>query len=54
MDFVHYQISKKVEKNNVLEPGTVSMFWWGGGREMPTLLGSLERANWNHWTTHVI
>jgi hypothetical protein len=25
----------------------------GGGRETPTLLVPLERANLNHWTTHV-
>jgi hypothetical protein len=25
----------------------------GNGRETPTLLGSLERANLNHWKTHV-
>jgi hypothetical protein len=25
----------------------------GERRETPTLLGPLERANFNHWTTHV-
>jgi hypothetical protein len=26
----------------------------GEGRETPTLLGPLERANLNHWTTHIL
>jgi hypothetical protein len=25
----------------------------GEGKETPTVLGSLKRANFNHWTTHV-
>jgi hypothetical protein len=51
LDFVHHPDSKGLEdKNDVSETGSVSVLRWG---ETPSLLGPLERANLNHWTTHV-
>jgi hypothetical protein len=37
--------------HNVLETRSVSILRWG--EETPTLSGPLERANLNHWKTHV-
>jgi hypothetical protein len=37
-----------MKKHNVSETGSVSVLRWG---KTPTLLGPLERANLNHWTT---
>jgi hypothetical protein len=51
-DFVHRPDSKYEleEKHDISETGSVSALRWG---ETPTLLGPLERANLDHWTTHV-
>jgi hypothetical protein len=43
----------KTRKHNVSETGSISVFRRGGGGG-DNLLGPLERANINHWTTHII
>jgi hypothetical protein len=52
LNFVHRPDSKELEdkKHDVSETGSVSVHRW---EETPTLLGPLEMANPNHWTTHV-
>jgi hypothetical protein len=37
-----------MKKHNVSETGSVSVLRWG---KTPTLLGPLERANLNHWSS---
>jgi hypothetical protein len=41
---------KKIREHNVSETGSVSVLRSGGGGT-PSLLGPLEIANLNHWTT---
>jgi hypothetical protein len=41
-------VTRKKNKNNVSDTGSVSVFRWG---ETPILLGPLERANLSLWTT---
>jgi hypothetical protein len=48
LDFVHALVSKKLE-NNVSETGSVSIPRWRWGTT--TSLGSLERANPNHYAS---
>jgi hypothetical protein len=42
----------EIRKHNVSDTESVSVLR-GEGAETPTLLGPFERANLNHWTTHV-
>jgi hypothetical protein len=42
-------ITRKKNKHDVSETGFVSVLRWG---DTPILLGPLERANLNHWTTY--
>jgi hypothetical protein len=41
----------ETRKHNVSETGSVSVLRWR--EETPILLGPLERANLNHWTSDV-
>jgi hypothetical protein len=48
LDIVHRLEFLITRRHNVSKSGSVSVS--GEGKETPTLLGPLERANLNHWT----
>jgi hypothetical protein len=50
-DFVHRPVFQKLENTTFRK---LDLFPSSGDGETPALLGPLERANLNHWTTHVI
>jgi hypothetical protein len=45
-----FRYSKKLESTKFRK---LDLFPSSGKGETPTLLGPLERANLNHWTTHI-